>query len=117
MEGRTGNRAEDGTRYGQQDSLPCTWCPDDLLHRQSLAHSFLILKSLLNLFELGEDDFVIHVSVGVCLSQNSMRFLATALEKEPSWRLWYKRQDDDAPDTANSLDQGWNSPGPGRIHE
>lgn len=110
-----GDARERAGAHANEEPLPSHWCLDDL-HR---AHSPSLLlfprQSIDDLLVHCKGNRVIRIPIGVSLGNHRARCLVQSLVSKPSRRLRDERQDENAHDGEDSLEQRRGPPRPGGL--
>ena len=98
---------------GQENdqTVTVTLGADELLPAVTLELG-LHLESVLDLLKLENNDLVVEVTVGVDVRENLVGTLLVTLADVPSWRLWNEPDEAELEEGWESLNDGWDSPGP-----
>jgi len=98
---------------GEQDDQTVTVALGlDQFHPAVTLEFGLELESVLDLLHLEQDNFILHVTVGVNVGKNLVSALLLTLPDVPTWRLWDEPDETELEQGWSSLDDGRNSPSP-----
>lgn len=70
----------------------------------------------IDFINLIQNQFIVEVSIGMKLSQDTSRLLSSPFCEQPSWRLGHERQHCNQKYRSNTLDLARNSPTPAGVH-